>query len=179
MKIKKILSKRLLRFFYRLIKKENEMKRGDILKELAEAKSRIEFLEKELKKPNKIEFRYEKNNTYVITEVDVNDKWSVISKILLNNFRYRQTKTNAEADLMLQKELMCIGTLAEQIYPEYKSDIIWEDMDSKYFIIFNTHSNKYIVGKSNYYRTLGVVYMPEDVAEKVCEILNNNRVKIN
>lgn len=155
------------------------MKSEDILKELAEAKSRIEFLENELRNPEQFKFIYKEDNTYAIYSGDISGGWDGSSGDLLNNFRYRQTEVNAKADFQLQKELMCIGALAEQVDPDYKSKVSWAFDREFYSIHQDMKTKEYQVQCSYPKRRLGVVYMPKDVAEKVCEILNNNRVTIN
>lgn len=154
------------------------MKSEDILKELAEAKSRIEFLEKELKKPEQFEFIYKEDNTYYIGGCSIQNGLSGNSENLLNYFRYRQTEANAKADLQLQKELMCIGALAEQVAPDYKSKVSWTFDREFYSIQQDMKTKEYQVYCSYPKRRLGVVYMPEDVAEKVCEILNNKKIEL-
>ena len=142
--------------------------------------SELAELKAELNKPDKFKFKYEFSNTYNVTGHTVVQNCTGEINDALQNFRYRQTEANAKADFQLQKELMCIGALAEQIDPDYKSKIyadcgsmIYSIYKDNYTNIFKTHNTYY---SSN--RRLGVVYMPKDVAEKVCEILNNKGVEL-
>ena len=85
--------------------------------------SELAGLKAELNKPEKFEFKYSKTDNYMINYYGVHRNLHVMNKDYLQNFRYRQTEANAKADFQLQKELMCIGALAEQIDPTYKSKI--------------------------------------------------------
>lgn len=153
------------------------MKTEDILAELKKAKERIEFLEQELNKPKQFEFKYE-SKSYLIGTANVYDEICIDSTSYFKNYRYRQTEANAKADLMLQKELMRIGALAEQIDPEYKNKVTF-NLDNKNYVIFYDCTKKcYTLGSNFEWRVLGAVYMPKDVAEKVCELLNNKEVEI-
>ena len=72
---------------------------------------------------------------------------------------------------------MCIGALAEQIDPDYKNRVDWnDDKRRKYHISYDYQEKNYYVSSSMYSRVLGVVYMPQEIATKVCEILNNKGV---
>lgn len=73
---------------------------------------------------------------------------------------------------------MCIGALAEQIDPNYKNRVKWLVDDNFYSIQQDMRTGEYQVYHSYPKRRLGVVYMPKDVAEKVCEILNNKLVEL-
>lgn len=139
--------------------------------------SELAGLKAELNKPEKFEFKYSKTDNYMINYYGVHRNLHVMNKEYIQNFRYRQTEANAKADFQLQKELMCIGALAEQIDPEYKSRVDWNDRNN-WAIFWNIKTKKYVPTSSSIIRYLGVVYMPKDVAEKVCEILNNKEVEL-
>lgn len=140
--------------------------------------SELAELKAELNKPDKFKFKYEFSNTYNVTGHTVVQNCTGEINDALQNFRYRQTEANAKADFQLQKELMCIGALAEQIDPDYKSKIDWNcTYSGKYFISYDVKKNTYVSFMRDTHRELGVVYMPKDVAEKVCEILNNKGVE--
>ena len=140
--------------------------------------SELAGLKAELNKPEKFEFKYSKTDNYMINYYGVHRNLHVMNKDYLQNFRYRQTEANAKADFQLQKELMCIGALAEQIDPTYKSKIPEYKSDTYYYIYYGKESRKYCYSYDTFTRNLGVVYMPKDVAEKVCEILNNKEVEL-
>ena len=84
-------------------------------------KSELAALKAELAKPEKFKFRYTDTKTSFIGSYCVSHNTSGLDPYNSEHFRYRQTKENAQADFQLQKELMCIGALAEQIDPNYKN----------------------------------------------------------
>lgn len=141
--------------------------------------SELAGLKAELSKANTFKFDYINMKTSFIGTYCVYNDTSGSDPLKLENFRYRQLELNADADLQLQKELMCIGALAEQIDPDYKSKIDWNRTYSgKYFISYDVKNNTYVSFMRDIHRELGVVYMPKNTAEKVCEILNSKQVKI-
>lgn len=137
--------------------------------------SELAKLKVELSKVDKFKFRYTDTETSFIGAHWTANYTSGSDPLNLENFRYRQTEANANADFQLQKELMCIGALAEQIDSDYKTKVKF-DGDTKYAVIYK--DDYYQVSAHNTIKYLGVVYMPKDVAEKVCEILNNKEVEL-
>lgn len=158
------------------------MNKEAINKRIAALESELAGLKAELNKPEKFEFKYKTEPLWAININNVEDlsKYCITpADTLVSHFRYRQTEANAKADFQLQKELMCIGALAEQIDPDYKSKVNWENDSSKWFITTcDNENNKYTLSSNISWKNLGVVYMPKDVAEKVCEILNNRGVEL-
>ena len=154
------------------------MTKDKILKTIQVLEAELIKLKTELNKPEKFIFVYAEGFTFKVSEYSVSRGQEGKDQDYLTNFRYRQTKINAETDLQLQRELLCIGALAEQIDHEYKSKVQWDSLTWNYYIDFSIPANKYFINNSVNARSLGVVYMPKDVAEKVCEILNNKEVNI-
>lgn len=136
-------------------------------------------LKDELNKFGNISFKYTPRECCFVGSSWVSTQMDGTDKSALEYFRYRQAEANANADLQLDKELMCIGALAEQIDPEYKSRVDWHDHACRKYNISYDHQDKvYYVSSSMYSRVLGVVFMPQDVATQVCKILNNKGVKL-
>lgn len=154
------------------------MTKDELLKIIQDMESELAGLKAELNKPEKFIFVYEKGFTFKISEYSVSRGQEGKDHDYLTNFRYRQTKINAETDLQLQRELLCIGALAEQIDPDYKSKVKWLIDKEFYSIQQDMNTGEYQVYYSYPKRRLGIVYMPKDVAEKVCEILNNGEVEL-
>lgn len=154
------------------------MNHDKINQKIQALESELAELKAELSKVDKFKFRYTDMKTSFIGAHWTANYTSGSDPLNLENFRYRQTETNAAADFQLQKELMCIGALAEQIDPDYKTKVNW-GIDKQFYSIHQDMKTKeYQVHYSYPKRRLGVVYMPKDVAEKVCEILNNKQVEI-
>ena len=136
-------------------------------------------LKAELIKPSSFNFNYKAGGTTLISSFEITTACTGADVDYLANFRYRQTEINAQADFKLQKELMCIGALADQIDPEYKSRVDWNNHACRKYHISYDHQDKvYYVSSSMYSRVLGVVFMPQDVATQVCKILNNKGVEL-
>ena len=154
------------------------MDKEQIRMQIEDLKANLKALERELNKPDEFEFNYKELESCLIGMSFIASSEYGLDYKYIDNFRYRQTESNAKADFQLQKELMCIGALAEQIDPDYKSKVIWGGKIWNCSIYFSIPLNKYLISNSINYRHLGVVYMPEDVAEKVCEILNNKEVEL-
>lgn len=151
-----------------------------------EINQRIQALETELaglkdvlNKSDKISFKYIPKECCFVGSSWVSTQMDGTDKSALEDFRYRQDETNAQADFQLQKELMCIGALADQIDPEYKSRVDWNNHACrKYNISYDHQDKEYYVSSSMYSRVLGVVFMPQEVATQVCKILNNKGVEL-
>lgn len=123
------------------------MKKEEILAELEIYRKRIEFLENELKKQEKFEFKHEREETFI------------------------------KEALQLNKESNIVGA-AEQINVDYSKDIDWNDINPKYYIYYNYRIKSFSFACNNHIRTIGTVYMSEEKATRVCEILNNKEVEL-
>lgn len=155
------------------------MKTEEILAELKVAKERIEFLEKELNKPTKFEFKYKKNETYCMYKNTIKVCMDGTDTDGLKHGLYRIKKENAIVDIQLNKESNLIGAIAEQIDVDYAKNIDWNnEYNMKYYVAYNNEDKRYIHLKNYTIRILGIVYMSEKVAKKVCEILNNKEVEL-
>lgn len=155
------------------------MNQEAINKRIQALESELAGLKAELNKPSSFTFCYEKGKAIRVAEVCVYDHQMCDNNRHIENFRYRQLNSNAQADFKLQKELMCIGALAEQIDPEYKSRVDWNNHACRKYHISYDHQDKvYYVSSSMYSRVLGVVFIPQEVATQVCEILNNKGVEL-
>ena len=153
-------------------------RKDEVLQRIQALELELAGLKEELNKPDKFEFKYSYKECYFIGSSWISTKMEGNDNKSLEHFRYRQTLENANADLQLEKEMMCISALAEQIDPYYKSKVQWDSLTWNYYIDFSIPANKYFIHNSVNARSLGVVYMPKDVAEKVCEILNNKGVDL-
>lgn len=158
------------------------MEKSQILDELAKAKERIEFLEKELtkaiQKEEKFEFNYPFNNTFLINKDVVYGGWKDNNPQALRFGLYRINEDNAIHQLNLNKESNLIGAIVEQINSKYLEDIKFNFNEPKYCILYDHHKKIYKYSFNISCRILGVNYMSKDLAEKVCEILNKGLVQL-
>ena len=158
------------------------MEKSQILDELAKAKERIEFLEKELtkeiQKEQKFDFNYPFDNTFLINKDVVYGGWRDYNPQALQFGLYRINEDNAIHQLNLNKESNLIGAIAEQIDLKYLEDIKFNSNEPKYCILYDHHNKIYRHKINMSSRILGVNYMSKDLAEKVCEILNKGLVQL-
>ena len=149
--------------------------KDEILEKIKALETELIGLKDELNKSDKVGFKYIARECCFVGSSWVSTQMDGTDKSALEYFRYRQTEANANADLQLNKELMCIGALAEQIDPDYKNKVDWGSITTNWTVYYD---RKYKITSNTSIRYLGVVYMPKEVAEKVCEILNNKGVDL-
>lgn len=154
------------------------MKKEEILAELKIARERIEFLENELKKPEKFEFKYEREKTFIIYSDEIESEGIGDVQRKLDFGLYRINEDNAKEALQLNKESNIIGAIAEQIDVNFSKDIDWNNKEGNYSIYYNNQTGKYSSFYNSFIRYLGTVYMSKEVAKRVCEILNNKEVEL-
>ena len=154
------------------------MKKEEILTELKIAIERIEFLENELKKPEKFEFKYEREETFIIYSDEIESEGNGDVQRKLDFGLYRINENNAKEALQLNKESNIVGAIAEQIDVNYSKDIDWNNKENKYSIYYNNQTGKYSSFYNSFNIYLGTVYMSKEVAKRVCEILNNKEVEL-
>lgn len=155
------------------------MKKEEILAELKIARERIEFLENELKKPEKFEFKYEREETFIIYSDEIESEGNGDVQRKLDFGLYRINENNAKEALQLNKESNIVGAIAEQIDVNYSKDIDWNNKEGNYYsIYYNNQTGKYSSFCNSFNRYLGTVYMSKEVAKRVCEILNNKAVEL-
>ena len=116
--------------------------------------------------------------SYVENEVNANSIGSVPSSTpdLVKAGRYRLDANTAKRDLDTQLQMMKLGALIESVALDLNDNWVadWNDnSQSKCCLFFDYTSNKYIIDNWQNFKTIGATYMSEQVANKVCEILNN------
>ena len=152
--------------------------------------TQIEKLEQELtklkaeaNKPNKYEIEYEAGSTFFVGSYN-----SIIGEITgfsddgYTSGRYRKTLKFADEHLKTQTETMRLGALIEAVTIELGMEdwvADWNDKHQyKYCVRYNNEDNKYRADCWWILRTVGAIYIPEVVAERVCEILNNKEYEL-
>ena len=100
----------------------------------------------------------------------------------LNTGRYRSTEKFANEHLNIQNEMMRLGALIEAVTIELGMEdwvADWNDKHQyKYCVRYNNEDNKYRADCWWILRTIGAIHMPEKVAKRVCEILNNKEYEL-
>jgi hypothetical protein len=149
----------------------------------------IERLEQELVKlkadataPSQYELEYEAGNTNLIGIYRTIQGNSGIDRDYLNTGRYRSTEKFTNEHFQTQNEMMRLGALIEAVTIELGMEDWVADWNnyrqSKHYVTYDCAINKYCLDCWWTYRTMGVIYMPREVAERVCEILNNEEYEL-
>ena len=144
----------------------------------------IEKLEQELAKlkaeataPSKYEIEYEEWNTWCVGNYKIIQRHSGTDEDYLNSGRYRSTKKFANEHFKIQNEMMRLGALVEAVTIEMNMEdwvADWSDGDQhKCHISYDNFSTPSYTIYVVFLRDMGVIYMPKEVAIRVCEILNN------
>ena len=149
-----------------------------ILAKIEAAEAELANLKAELNKPNKFEFRYPFNVAYLIGMKSTTHEATGTLAAYLTHGRYRINSNNAEQAVQLNRESNLIGAIAEQIDPDFASKVVWDGDIRNYYIEYNLNSRQYVLVSTSFFKTPGVVFMPKEVAEQVCEILNSNQVSL-
>ena len=149
-----------------------------ILAKIEAAESELANLKAELNKPDKFEFKYPYSNSFLIDKDHVINEVTGTCKSYLTNGMYRAKLNNAEQAVQLNRESNLIGAIAEQIDPDFASKVLWGGDIRNYCIEYVISSKQYVLVSTSYFKTPGVVFMPKEVAEQVCEILNSNQVSL-
>jgi hypothetical protein len=95
----------------------------------------------------------------------------------LNTGRYRSTEKFTNEHFKIQNEMMRLGALVEAVTIEMNMEdwvADWSDGDQhKCHISYDNFSTPSYTIYVVFLRDMGVIYMPKEVAIRVCEILNN------
>jgi hypothetical protein len=151
--------------------------------------TQIERLEQELaklkaeaNKHSKYELEYKNGDTFLISNRTVMGEAAGQSNGLLKAGRYRKTLKYANEHFKTQNEMMRLGALIEAVTIEMNMEYWVADWNnyrqSKHYVTYDCAINKYCLDCWWTYRTMGVIYMPREVAERVCEILNNEEYEL-
>lgn len=136
----------------------------------------IELTEKQVasieeqKKPKKFEMKYEKSNTCFIDTAHI--ECHGVDETLIEYGRYRKTKESAELSFARNQRANRLEALVDQL-DGMKEWICGEENFNVYY-----ENNEFTYGNSKYIYEPDKVYMTEDCAIKVCEILNAGEYKL-
>lgn len=149
-----------------------------ILAKIEAAEAELANLKAELNKPDKFEFKYPLGCTFIIDDGIIHENANGCDSLFIHSGRYRINSNNAEQAVRLNRESNLIGAIAEQIDPDFASKVLWGGDIRNYCIEYVISSKQYVLVSTSYFKTPGVVFMPKEVAEQVCEILNSNQVSL-
>ena len=149
-----------------------------ILAKIEAAEAELANLKAELNKPDKFEFKYPYYASFMIAKDRVINEATGTSEFCLTNGRYRIKSCNAKQAVQLNRESNLIGAIAEQIDPDFASKVLWDGDTKNSCIEYNVNNKQYVIASTSYFKTPGVVFMPKEIAEQVCEILNSNQVSL-
>jgi hypothetical protein len=149
----------------------------------------IERLEEELAKlkaeataPRQYEIEYECGDAFYIGSYIISEKTTRFIDSCLNTGRYRSTEKFTNEHFKIQNELMRLGALVEAVTIEMNMEdwvADWsDDSQLKYYVDCDCKGNEYYSDCWWTLKTTGVIYMPEEVAIRVCEILNNKEYEL-
>ena len=149
----------------------------------------IERLEEELAKlkaeataPRQYEIEYECGDAFYIGSYIISEKTTRFIDSCLNTGRYRSTEKFTNEHFKIQNEMMRLGALVEAVTIEMNMEdwvADWsDDSQLKYYVDCDCKGNEYYSDCWWTLKTTGVIYMPEEVAERVCEILNNKEYEL-
>ena len=151
--------------------------------------TQIERLEQELAKlkaeataPRQYEIEYECGDAFYIGSYIISEKTTRFIDSCLNTGRYRSTEKFANEHFKTQNEMMRLGALVEAVTIELGMEDWVEDWNNedqtKYCVRYDEEYSRYGLDWGRDIRITGVIYMPQKVAERVCEILNNKEYEL-
>lgn len=154
------------------------MNKEQLQKDIEAMRAKLKSMEEELSKPEEFKWEYGweygKDHQYYISNTGVGCDYNVQIARHLDHGNYRAHERNAIEALQLTKETKLIGAIAEQV----KGGSGTTEGLTDYFYI-SQNVNRYQVSEASINRRiLGVQYMDEKTATKVCEILNSGQVKL-
>jgi hypothetical protein len=124
---------------------------------------------------------YKDDSIFLVGYRDAPIRWNVgKEKDHLKAGRYRKTGKFANEHFKTQNEMMRLGALVEAVtiklgMEDWVAD--WDDRD-QYKYCVNICDNRYVVGSWVTIKIIGAIYIPEKVAERVCEILNSKEYEL-
>jgi uncharacterized protein (DUF1684 family) len=119
-------------------------------------------------------FEYEKGNTYFIHYDYISEKYDGETERRKNYGRYRRTKEAAEMDFKRQTRMFRLSALAWEL-GECKEFVPAED---NWEIDYSYSSKEYFMSSSTIIEDPTKVYMTEETARKVLEILNSGEYSL-
>jgi hypothetical protein len=153
-----------------------------IIEQIERLEEELVKLKEEANKPSKYEIEYKYGDTFFVSNYATIQWKTKKEECHLKAGKYRKTLRFANEHLNIQTEMMRLGALIEAVTIELGMEdwvADWnDDSQLKYYVDCDCKGNKYYSDFWQTFRTTGVIYMPPEVAERVCEILNNKEYEL-
>ena len=164
-------------------KRINIMDICKINEQIEKLEKKLAKLKAEANKPSQYKLEYKDDSIFLVGYRDAPIRWNAgKEEDHLRTGRYRKTEKFANEHLNIQNEMMRLGALIEAVTIELGMEdwvADWNDKHQyKYCVRYNNEDNKYRADCWWILRTVGAIYIPEVVAERVCEILNNKEYEL-
>ena len=158
------------------------MNANKINEQIERLEEELAKLKAETNKPNKYEIEYEDGDTFFISIKTVMGEATGQSNDLLKAGRYRSTEKFTNEHFKIQNEMMRLGALIEAVTIDLGLEDWVEDWNNssqpKHHVQYDCKGNKYYSDCWWTFKTVGIIHMPEEVAKRVCEILNNKEYEL-
>lgn len=140
--------------------------------QLREVQATVGRLVEEAKKPKEFEFKYERYTTCMLHDTEISECMDGTNKTALKHGRYRKTKEAADDALALNMRVGRLHALAEQLGGLKK----WRVGEKNWFVehFYDRYVAEYTC--RNYHPER--VYMTEECAKKISEMLNDGTFKL-
>jgi hypothetical protein len=134
-------------------------------------------------KPSQYKLEYKDDSIFLVGYRDAPIRWNAgKEEDHLRTGRYRKTEKFANEHLNTQTEMMRLGALVEAVTIDLGLEDWVEDWNNssqpKHHVQYDCKGNKYYSDCWWTFKTVGIIHMPEEVAKRVCEILNNKEYEL-
>ena len=148
------------------------MNKEQLKKNIEEMEAKLSEMKAELEKKDKFEWKYELWETYLIDEYPLSCDWIGNDKKYLEYGRYRSTEKGAELSFTRNKRANRLEALAEQLggLKEFVTN-------EKTWYLLN-RGDKWVYSYTLYIYNPEAVYMTEECAKQICDLLNNGEFSL-
>lgn len=144
------------------------------IERIEEMEKQLVALKAEVEKEDRFELEYENGNTFFLGSFKISGSCRADDRNSLQHGRFRKTVIGADLSFRRNKRSNRLEALVEQC-GGIKEFILGGG--DNYYIYFS-HNGKYDVGSDIQTFEPEKVYMSKGTAQKVCEILNSGRYKL-
>jgi hypothetical protein len=154
-----------------------------INEQIEKLEKKLAKLKAEANKPSQYKLEYKDDSIFLVGYRDAPIRWNAgKEEDHLRTGRYRKTEKFANEHLNTQTEMMRLGALVEAVTIDLGLEDWVEDWNNssqpKHHVQYDCKGNKYYSDCWWTFKTVGIIHMPEEVAKRVCEILNNKEYEL-